>query len=190
MRTSAAAGVAAVYYACVLLTVATFVGRCGGAAIRNDGDENDKVEPKVDNHVVIEVTQGDTAVLRCPSNDEHHRFQFWWMKPDQIIGPGTALNSDKFKYEVLTGTLYIKVGIRFDYYTSRPGENVLNPNLHKKSHPPSIYTDDFILLFPPTLSKNGTPDLNLILAENNSFGNGSTAFSKLYASINLNGIAQ
>lgn len=62
-----------------------------------------------DQNTVIEVSQGDTAVLQCPSNDEHHRFQFWWMKPDQVIGPGTPLNTDKFRYEVLTGTLYIKV---------------------------------------------------------------------------------
>ncbi|XP_025422128.1 leucine-rich repeat neuronal protein 3-like [Sipha flava] len=59
-------------------------------------------------NTIVEVSPGDTAVLQCPSNDERHRFQFWWMKSDQYIGPGTLLNSDKFKYEVLTGTLYIK----------------------------------------------------------------------------------
>lgn len=103
-------------YCTVLLTVA-LVARCTGrpAVIGNhihDGNVGaaDKGEPKVE-HSVIEVSQGDTAVLQCPSNDEHHRFQFWWMKPDQIIGPGTSLNSDKFRYEVLTGTLYIKVFI-------------------------------------------------------------------------------
>lgn len=101
---------------CVLLmTVAVLTARCmglpttvteGGAAAANNTEP-----PKVE-HSVIEVSSGDTAVLQCPSNDEHHRFQFWWMKSNLIIGPGTALNSDKFKYEVLTGTLYIKVGKR------------------------------------------------------------------------------
>lgn len=93
----------------ILCTVLTMIGRCTGRpAMINGGDGGDngtKYE-----YSVIEVSPGDTAVLQCPSNDEHHRFQFWWMKPDQIIGPGTMINSDKFKYEVLTGTLYIKVG--------------------------------------------------------------------------------
>lgn len=93
----------------LLTAVAALVARCAGrpaAAVDvvSADDKGTKVE-----HLVIEVSPGETAVLQCPSNDEHHRFQFWWMKPDQIIGPGTALNSDKFKYEVLTGTLYIKV---------------------------------------------------------------------------------
>lgn len=78
--------------------------------IHDDGGDEDKKDLTRLQHSVIEVSPGETAVLHCPSNDEHHRFQFWWMKPDQIIGPGTSLNSDKFKYEVLTGTLYIKVG--------------------------------------------------------------------------------
>lgn len=86
--------------AAALLLLLSTIGRCAGrpAAAR---------EPNVERSVV-EVAEGETAVLRCPSNDEHHRFQFWWMKPDRIIGPGTALNTDKFRYEVLTGTLYIK----------------------------------------------------------------------------------
>jgi len=96
---------------------ALIVGRCAGrpasvgAGVPNHGGSGDNQKDLLPpQHTIIEVSPGDTAVLQCPSNDEHHRFQFWWMKPDQIIGPGTAPNSDKFKYEVLTGTLYIKVG--------------------------------------------------------------------------------
>lgn len=97
-----------------LLTAAALVARCSGrpAAIDTTDHQADPAAPV--QHSVIEVSQGETAVLQCPSNDEHHRFQFWWMKPDQIIGPGTTLNSDKFKYEVLTGTLYIKVRILYN----------------------------------------------------------------------------
>lgn len=76
-------------------------------------------------NTIVEVSPGDTAVLQCPSNDERHRFQFWWMKSDQYIGPGTMLNSDKFKYEVLTGTLYIKVGV----YMYNSGARRVGPSL-------------------------------------------------------------
>lgn len=58
--------------------------------------------------VVQEVALGDTAVLNCPSNDENHRFQFWQLHTNNIIGPGNTLDKSKYKYEVLTGTLYIK----------------------------------------------------------------------------------
>lgn len=91
------------------LLVAAVVARCAARPTTTDVKENVDGLPKIEQAIVIEVAPGETAVLQCPSNDEQHRFQFWWMKPDQIIGPGTALNSDKFKYEVLTGTLYIKV---------------------------------------------------------------------------------
>lgn len=96
----------------LLLTATALVAQCAGrpsAAVAAAVVANSSQPPKVE-HMIIEVSPGETAVLQCPSNDEQHRFQFWWMKPDQIIGPGTKLNSDKFKYEVLTGTLYIKVG--------------------------------------------------------------------------------
>lgn len=92
----------------ILCTLLTVVARCTGNPIMVVGGDDDGNVAKSE-YSVVEVAPGDTAILQCPSNDEHHRFQFWWMKPDQIIGPGTALNSDKFKYEVLTGTLFIKV---------------------------------------------------------------------------------
>lgn len=103
-----------------LLTVAALVARCSGRPAAVDAGAGDPAEPTVPVQLaVIEVAQGETAVLQCPSNDKDHRFQFWWMKPDQIIGPGTVLNTEKFKYEVLTGTLYIKVRINRGRYAIR-----------------------------------------------------------------------
>uniref|UniRef100_A0A8D8U7N8 Ig-like domain-containing protein n=2 Tax=Cacopsylla melanoneura TaxID=428564 RepID=A0A8D8U7N8_9HEMI len=58
--------------------------------------------------IVQEVSLGDMAILRCPSNDDNHRFQFWELSTRDIIGPGNNVDKQKYKYEVLTGTLYIK----------------------------------------------------------------------------------
>jgi len=58
---------------------------------------------------VLEVPAGETAKLECPSNDDNHRFQFWQLKSNEILGPGNKINERKYKYEVLSGTLYIKV---------------------------------------------------------------------------------
>jgi hypothetical protein len=59
--------------------------------------------------IVLQVDVGDTAILPCPSNDDNHRFQFWQLHGDQLVGPGNEVNKAKYKYEVLSGTLYIKV---------------------------------------------------------------------------------
>lgn len=58
---------------------------------------------------ILEVSAGETAKLHCPSNDDNHRFQFWQLKSNQILGPGNRIDEHKYKYEVLSGTLYIKV---------------------------------------------------------------------------------
>lgn len=60
---------------------------------------------------ILEVSIGETAKLVCPSNDDNHRFQFWQLKNNQILGPGNRIDERKYKYEVLSGTLYIKVMI-------------------------------------------------------------------------------
>ncbi|XP_065201576.1 uncharacterized protein LOC135832328 [Planococcus citri] len=57
---------------------------------------------------ILEVPAGETAKLFCPSNDDNHRFQFWQLKSNEILGPGNRINERKYKYEVLSGTLYIK----------------------------------------------------------------------------------
>lgn len=60
--------------------------------------------------IVQEVDHGQLATLHCPSNDESHRFQYWHLeRPNQFIGPGNKINPQKYKYEVLTGTLFIDV---------------------------------------------------------------------------------
>lgn len=61
------------------------------------------------NPTILEVSVGETAKLYCPSNDDNHRFQFWQLKTNEILGPGNRINERKYKYEILSGTLYIKV---------------------------------------------------------------------------------
>lgn len=61
--------------------------------------------------IVKEVAAGHLAELPCLSSDEHHRFMFWQFGNDDIIGPGNPLNEKKYNYEVLTGTLLIRVSL-------------------------------------------------------------------------------
>lgn len=58
---------------------------------------------------VKEVAAGHLAELPCLSIDEHHRFMFWQLEDNDIIGPGNPLNEKKYNYEVLTGLLQIRV---------------------------------------------------------------------------------
>ncbi|XP_050429561.1 uncharacterized protein LOC126838849 [Adelges cooleyi] len=89
---------------CVLLQLLAASALVGGRPV----DDNSGGRPVIVDNAVIEVEPGATAVLECPSNDKDHRFQFWWLKSNEIIGPGSDMDSNKFRYEVLTGTLYIK----------------------------------------------------------------------------------
>ncbi|KAL7303271.1 hypothetical protein TKK_0004465 [Trichogramma kaykai] len=57
---------------------------------------------------VTEVHAGNLAELPCLSSDDNHRFMFWQVTDDVIIGPGNALDESKYNYEVLTGKLLIK----------------------------------------------------------------------------------
>ncbi|XP_020280665.1 uncharacterized protein LOC109853201 [Pseudomyrmex gracilis] len=57
---------------------------------------------------VKEVSAGHLAELPCLSIDEHHRFMFWQLGDNDIIGPGNPLNEKKYNYEVLTGLLQIR----------------------------------------------------------------------------------
>lgn len=59
--------------------------------------------------IVKEVTAGHLAELPCLSIDEHHRFMLWQFGNNDVIGPGNPLNEKKYNYEVLTGTLQIRV---------------------------------------------------------------------------------
>lgn len=60
--------------------------------------------------IVKEVAAGGMAILDCHSNDDHHRFAYWQLHDDKVVGPGNAYDDFKYKYEVLTGRLFIKVG--------------------------------------------------------------------------------
>ncbi|PSN43191.1 hypothetical protein C0J52_11304 [Blattella germanica] len=66
------------------------------------------LESVVSQYLVQEVNVGNTAVLPCPSNDDYHRFQYWELEGNQVIGPENKINPTKYKYEVLSGKLYIK----------------------------------------------------------------------------------
>lgn len=58
---------------------------------------------------VKEVPIGSTAILQCNSNDDHHNFLFWQLGQNQIVGPGNVYDEHKYKYEILSGRLFIKV---------------------------------------------------------------------------------
>lgn len=59
----------------------------------------------------IEVPYGENVVLQCQSNDENHIFDFWVVENQQVvIGPSNiGYDIRKFKYEILTGNLTIRV---------------------------------------------------------------------------------
>lgn len=66
---------------------------------------------RIQNSIVTTVPAGSTAVLNCTSNDYEHNFMLWLINKNKIIGPGNSLNDRKFKYEVLSGSLYINVSM-------------------------------------------------------------------------------
>lgn len=66
---------------------------------------------------IHEVNVGETAKIICPSNDDDHLFQYWSLKGyEELLGPRNKINERKYKYEVLSGTLFIKV--KHLYYLS------------------------------------------------------------------------
>lgn len=67
---------------------------------------------------VKEVSAGHLAELPCLSIDEYHRFMMWQFgNNDQLIGPGNPFNEKKYNYEVLTGTLQIRVSFQIFYHS-------------------------------------------------------------------------
>lgn len=58
--------------------------------------------------IVREVQIGSTAELPCPSSDDAHRFQFWLLLGDGVLGPSNEMDPSKYKYDVLSGRLFIK----------------------------------------------------------------------------------
>lgn len=63
-----------------------------------------------ENVETAKVDYGKSVVLHCKSNDELHNFKFWHLSTTGIvIGPTNSFNTNKFKYEILSGNLTIKV---------------------------------------------------------------------------------
>lgn len=71
-----------------------------------------KSETASDVVIVKEVSAGHLAELPCLSIDEYHRFMMWQFGNNDIIGPGNPFNERKYNYEVLTGTLQIRVSFQ------------------------------------------------------------------------------
>lgn len=67
----------------------------------------------IKNQIVTEVAAGTTATLTCDSNDYEHNFLFWMIDKNKVIGPGNDFDERKYKYEVLSGKLYINVSFFF-----------------------------------------------------------------------------
>lgn len=65
----------------------------------------------------IEVPYGENVVLQCHSNDKDHNFDFWVVENQQVvIGPSnTNYDIRKFKYEILSGNLTIRVSCLTHY---------------------------------------------------------------------------
>lgn len=59
--------------------------------------------------VVHRVKFGEIAILPCPSDDKLHRFQYWLLKNDEVVGPWNNGENHKYRYEVWSGRLLITV---------------------------------------------------------------------------------
>lgn len=71
-----------------------------------------------ENVETAEVDYGKSVVLHCKSNDDLHNFKFWHLSTaGVVIGPTNSFNINKFKYEILSGNLTIKVS--HSYMTQR-----------------------------------------------------------------------
>lgn len=60
---------------------------------------------------VARAVAGQQATLLCRSNDDNHRFMFWKVidNNNNIVGPDSFFDTDKYNYQVLTGKLFIWV---------------------------------------------------------------------------------
>lgn len=60
--------------------------------------------------LVRTVPWGTNVVLKCQSNDKNHNFQYWHLvNKGLIIGPANQYDLAKFRYEILSGNLTIRV---------------------------------------------------------------------------------
>ncbi|KAG8040225.1 hypothetical protein G9C98_000795 [Cotesia typhae] len=58
---------------------------------------------------VARAVAGQQATLLCRSNDDNHRFMFWKVidNNNNIVGPDSFFDANKYNYQVLTGKLFI-----------------------------------------------------------------------------------
>lgn len=72
-----------------------------------------KIQASPTKQVVVQVPFGETVTLVCDSNDAKHSFIFWFVNEKNIfVGPSYHYDNAKFKYEVLSGNLTVKVSSR------------------------------------------------------------------------------
>ncbi|KRT82062.1 Immunoglobulin, partial [Oryctes borbonicus] len=57
---------------------------------------------------IIEVPEGHTVQISCESTDRNHNFAFWKLASGNILGPRNEYNANKYEYDVLNGTLYVR----------------------------------------------------------------------------------
>lgn len=58
---------------------------------------------------IVEVPEGHTVQISCESKDRNHTFAFWELASKDILGPGNEYDESKYEYNVLNGTLYVRV---------------------------------------------------------------------------------
>ncbi|GJQ82091.1 hypothetical protein Trydic_g6963 [Trypoxylus dichotomus] len=57
---------------------------------------------------IVEVPEGHTVQISCESEDGNHAFAFWELASRDILGPGNEYDENKYEYNVLNGTLYVR----------------------------------------------------------------------------------
>lgn len=62
------------------------------------------------NTAIMQVPSGKDVTLICQSNDANHNFLYWHMNGrNLVVGPGNDYDNGKYRYEVLSGNLTIRV---------------------------------------------------------------------------------
>lgn len=73
--------------------------------------------PNNNEFLVKEVLYGETVLLRCSSNVHNYNFEYWLFNNRKIvIGPSNYYDKLKYRYEILSGNLTVRVGIFYGFY--------------------------------------------------------------------------
>jgi hypothetical protein len=104
-----------------------------------------KIGTSAISEVLVQVPVGETVTLMCQSNDENHNFFYWYLNEKNIIvGPSNTYDIGKFKYEVLSGNLTIKVSSRWERSL---WDFVLCSNKKHNVYVTSLSNNKFIIAF-------------------------------------------